>query len=144
MKIALWECLFWQWIRADFWWNSSKNHLISIAKHNVSRTRFSLFRILSFPIGKLKKTKSKNHVLKTLCFAIEMIWLLMNSIKDRLGFIVRTSISRVRFSLFRILSFPIGKVKKMRSENHALETLCFPIEMIWFLMISSKITQFWL
>ena len=45
-----------------------KNHIISIAKHNVFRTRFPLLKIPSNPIGKVKKMKSENRALETLCF----------------------------------------------------------------------------
>ena len=36
----------------------------------------------------------------------------------------------VTFSLSGMLSFPMGKLDILESENRVLETLCFPIEMI--------------
>ena len=53
--------------------NFIKNHFISIAKHNVFRTQFPLSIFLGFVTGKHLSIKSENRVLKTLCFAIEMI-----------------------------------------------------------------------
>ena len=93
------------------------NHLISIAKHSVFRTWIQLCSIFSFPFGKVKKMESENRALETLCFISKIQWFLMNFMKNRLGFIVRISISRTRFSLFRIHTWCHGILMILEVKN---------------------------
>ena len=82
-----------------------QNHLILIVKHNVFRAWFSLFIILSFPMGKLKILKSENHVLEMLILTMNPSRFLMNSIKNQLISIAKHNVFRTRFSLPVTLSY---------------------------------------
>ena len=59
----------------------NKMAIDSAANSNVFWSLLSFIRISSNPIGKVKILISQNRVLKTLCFAIEMTWFLMNCMK---------------------------------------------------------------
>ena len=65
----------------------------------------SLSIILGFPIGKLKILISQNRFLKTLCFAIEMRWFLMNFTRNHLISIAKHNVFRTRFHLSESLVF---------------------------------------
>ena len=53
----------------------------------------------------------------------------MNSTKNRLICIGKHNVFEARFSLFIFLSFPMGKLDILKSENRVLKTMCFQIQM---------------
>ena len=59
----------------------SKKYSISIAEHNVFRTRFSLFIFLSFPMGILNIPMNEKSDQKTLLIAAESMAILLNLTK---------------------------------------------------------------
>ena len=58
----------------------------------------------------------------------------MKSHKKQLRFIVNPNCSWVRFPVSKMLSFPIGILDILETENHALKTLCFHSEIQWNFM----------
>ena len=82
-----------------------------------------------------------NHVLKALCFVIDMKWFIMEVMRNRLGIIVRTSICRTRLSLFRISGFPIGNLIFWEVESRS-ETVVILIEITWIWWFPCKMFHF--
>ena len=82
--------------------------------------------------------ESENHGLKTLCFPMKMKHFLSKMSKCVI-FIRKHSVFRKLFSTCAKSTFPIGKIKKMESQNRVLKTLCFPMKKKHFLCRMYKV-----
>ena len=127
VEIGLWKPFVFLWKLLRIYVNPLNPAPVSLENIGVSEAHPPTFTKSTFPIGKLKKTRSGNRVLETMCFAVEIERNLQIPMGSRLVYIGNRNCFRTQFPTFTKSTFLVYVVEKFGSGNRVLETVCFPM-----------------